>query len=115
MVKTLRIDRVIAALAILLFVTFATATLAHDLAPVGPLAQLELGDCLKRSPLQIDPIDQTVAVPFDTCHVPRGSSCDLLAQRDSGAKFVRPLPSRIPAHARAGKVSVHVYDAVLLL
>jgi hypothetical protein len=111
----LRINRAIAALAILLFFTLGTATLAHELAPVGPLGQLELRDCLKRSPVQIDPNDQTVAVPFDTCNVPRGSSFDLLAQRNGGAKLVQPLPSRIPAHARAGKVSVHVYDSVLLL
>lgn len=99
----------------LLFFTFGTATLAHELEPVGPLAQLDLRDCLKRHPVQIDPQDVTVGLPFETYHVSRSSSSDLAARRAGGPKLVQPLRARIPANARAGKVSVRFYDSVLLL
>jgi hypothetical protein len=114
-VKTLRLQKIIGALAMLLFFTFGAATLAHELEPVGSLAQLDLTDCLKRAPVQMDPEDFTVGVQLDPRNVPRCSSSDLVAQRTGGTKLATPLPARIPAEARAAKLSLHIDDCVLLL
>jgi hypothetical protein len=114
-VKTLRINKTAAALAMLLFLTFGVRSLAYELDPAGSFGTIDLSERLKTNPVQLDPENPGPAVALETRHVPRCSSPEVASLRSSTGKPAAPLPARVPIDAREAKPSVPIHACVLLL